>query len=276
MRDPHKSSVVHDRSRCKFNPLDIAEIALEAGKAIMEVYNSEFEVDYKDDESPLTEADLRSNKIIFDRLSNLESRLPVLSEEISKAPFSERKSWEELWVVDPLDGTKEFVNRTDEFTVNIALVRSGKPVLGVVYAPALKNLYYASANEGAFKCSVGEGFVLENAKRVFADRNQKNKNRLTIVGSRSHHSPEMSEFLEKMQAEYPEVNFVKAGSALKFCLVAEGTADIYPRLAPTWEWDTAAAHSIASEAGLRVQEYQRENELEYNKENLLNPWFICS
>lgn len=248
--------------------LRVVEIALEAGVAVMEIYQTDFAVQTKEDASPLTEADLAANRIIKEGLKLLTPTIPILSEE-SLVDWETRKDWNYLWCVDPVDGTKEFVNRTDEFSINIGLIENGKPILGVVHAPALGVTYFASRSKGAFKITNGGTPVAIRA----SDDSETGK--LRVVGSRSHQSAAMVEYMEKLSETRSEIDFVKSGSALKFCLVADGTADIYPRLAPTSEWDTAAGHIIVNESGKRVLQYEKDEELIYNKENLLNPWFIC-
>ena len=260
--------------------------ALKAGQAIIEIYNTDFEVETKSDESPLTLADRQSHEIIKSML--MDYRLPMISEEGRDIPFQQRQSWERLWIVDPLDGTKEFVKRNGEFTVNIALIENGKPVLGVVFAPIPRSLYFASRNLGSYKIDCPSetwldiftkgapeevlGILLSSARRL--PFNKKNPSRYTIVGSRSHASSELVEFVERMKQEKGQVDFIQAGSSLKICLVAEGGADIYPRLGPTMEWDTAAGHAVALFAGAKIFDYKTNEELGYNKPNLLNPWFI--
>ena len=239
--------------------------AVAAGKKVLEIYEDDFKISYKSDRSPLTEADTESNRIILDFLEEEYPDIPVLSEESKQTAYDVRKGWGCLWVVDPLDGTKEFVNRNGEFTVNIALVEKGKPVLGVVYAPVLDRLYYAQEGTGAFR-EVGYGkekLPVENKRKDYV-----------IVASRSHLNDETRKFIEEKKTEHGDIHLVSSGSSMKICLVAEGSADCYPRLAPTMEWDTAAAHAVANEAGRRMMEYATNKELTYNKEDLLNPWFI--
>jgi 3''(2''),5''-bisphosphate nucleotidase, bacterial len=250
---------------------DVVAIALEAGDAVMDVYKTEFDVTLKQDNSPLTSADLKSNQIIKDGLNDLNVEIPTLSEESRLVEFETRSKWGLLWIVDPLDGTKEFVNRTDEFTVNIALVEDGKPVLGVVHAPALGLTYCAVKGQGAYKIKAGG-----SPERLPGKPKEAETNRVRVVGSRSHHSEAMTAFIEELSQQASDIEFVRSGSALKFCLVADQTADIYPRLAPTSEWDTAAGHIVAIECGRRVWNYETKEELIYNKENILNPWFICN
>jgi 3'(2'), 5'-bisphosphate nucleotidase len=256
-------------SNLSFDPLRVVDIALEAGAAVMEIYRTDFAVQHKEDSSPLTEADLAANRIIKAGLKQLTPSIPILSEE-SLVDWETRKDWNLLWCVDPVDGTKEFVNRTDEFTINIALVENNRPVLGVVHAPALGLTYFAGREQGAFKIKDGGKPELIKAKPIPVD------GPIRIVGSRSHQSAAMTDYMNKLMETRSQIDFVKSGSALKFCLVADGTADMYPRLAPTSEWDTAAGHIVINESGKRVIQYGKEEELVYNKEDLLNPWFICS
>lgn len=249
----------------KINLGEITAIARKAGAAIMEVYQKDFEVEFKEDESPLTEADKQAHNVIVAGLEALGLDIPVLSEEGKGIAYEERKNWEYFWLVDPVDGTKEFVKKNGEFTVNIALIHKDTPVLGVVYAPALNEMYSAKKGEGAFKD--GQKLPLKTA----ADRAN-----YTIVASRSHMSAETQQFIDAIETS-KEKELISIGSSLKLCLVAEGQADIYPRLGPTMEWDTGAAHAIAEEAGFKLEKFSFENGYEphlYNKENLLNNWFV--
>lgn len=254
----------------KIQVADIVEIAREAGHKIMDIYRQDFEVAYKADESPLTEADQAANDIIVKALKaleqkyNLPSSIPILSEEGKHLAYEERKDWDLFWLVDPLDGTKEFVKKNDEFTVNIALIQKDSPVLGVVYAPALEECYWAKAGEGAFKD--GERLPLVDSDLLPAYR---------VVASRSHMSEETQEFIEHIITDKPK-ELISIGSSLKICLVAEGAANCYPRLGPTMEWDTGAAHAVVLEAGKCLEKYNEHNYSKhlYNKENLLNDWFV--
>ena len=241
---------------------DIVTIAKEAGNAIMQVYSQDFKVEYKQDSSPLTLADKKANNIIETGLNKLIVNLPILSEEGENTPYEERKYWEYFWLVDPLDGTKEFVKKNGEFTVNIALIHKDTPVLGVVYAPALDICYWAKKGEGSFKD--GRPLPLKTIKQGDTYK---------IVTSRSHMSSETKIFINTIDTN-KEKKLISIGSSLKICLVAEGEADIYPRLGLTMEWDTGAAHAIVNEAGKIAYQFKSENILTYNKENLLNPWFI--
>jgi 3'(2'), 5'-bisphosphate nucleotidase len=242
--------------------LDVAALAREAGRAILEVYASSFSVQEKEDRSPLTEADLRSEKLILAGLKRLAPEVPVLSEESAQAPYSTRRHWPRLWVVDPLDGTKEFVQRNGEFTVNIALVDHQRPVLGVVHAPVLERTYYAGEGVGAFRSDQeAAGRPIRVAKRGAGP--------VRVVGSRSHRGSSLDAFLGRVG----EHELVEVGSSLKLCLVAEGLADVYPRLGPTSEWDTAAGQCVLEQAGGHVLKLDGQP-LEYNRESTLNPNFM--
>ncbi len=248
--------------------------ALEAGKRIMEVYANTVEVEMKQDNSPLTKADKLAHQTIVRHLS--PTNIPILSEEGKAIEYAHRRQWPRFWLVDPLDGTKEFIKKNGEFTVNIALVDGHLPVMGVVYAPAIGSLYWGEADKGAFKVEniAPDESVESILERKTAIQPIKDAIPYKIVGSRSHSSPETDEFVEQIKKEKGEIAFVSMGSSLKLCLIAEGNAQIYPRLAPTMEWDTAAAHAIAKAAGCSVVDAKTNQELVYNKENLLNPWFV--
>ncbi len=250
--------------------------AIKAGEAIREIYATDFSVEQKEDQSPLTLADKKSHEIILDMLH--ETGIPVLSEEGKHLDYIQRASWGKLWIVDPLDGTKEFVKKNGEFTVNIALVKGSTPVLGVVYVPVLGDLYYSSESAGAYKMedvfdiqTVGS---LNGEKLPLSRYNERDI--FVAVGSRSHSSDETKKYLDRLSEENGRIQILSKGSSLKLCMVAEGAADVYPRFAPTMEWDTAAGHAVCKYAGCEVQQYQMNKPLEYNKENLLNPWFLVS
>jgi len=245
---------------------DIVIIAKEAGNAIMQIYNQDFEVEYKQDNSPLTLADKKANDIIENGLNQLTVNFPILSEEGKDIPYEERKHWEYFWLVDPLDGTKEFVKKNGEFTVNIALIHKNTPVLGVVYAPALDICYWAKQGKGAFKDGQRLPLKTESQRETYK-----------IVASRSHMSDEAQAFIDDIDTDKDkEKELISIGSSLKICLVAEGEADIYPRLGPTMEWDTGAAHAIINESKKNLERYMngKYSKHEYNKEDLLNQWFI--
>jgi 3'(2'), 5'-bisphosphate nucleotidase len=250
--------------------------AILASGEILDVYRQEFSVEFKDDKSPLTLADRRAHKAICAALE--PTGLPILSEEGKNIPYEERKDWERFWLVDPLDGTKEFVKRNGEFTVNIALIEQNKPVMGVILVPVTGLLYFASKSAGAFKITLGEDVNTDLASLVSHGERipgHKDNKRLTVVGSRSHLSPETQEFIDNLAKDNPEMEFVSIGSSLKLCLVAEGAADIYPRFGPTMEWDTAAGHAIAWISGATIVIAESGQPMQYNKPNLLNPYFIA-
>ncbi|MBC6409693.1 MAG: 3'(2'),5'-bisphosphate nucleotidase CysQ [Ekhidna sp.] len=239
------------------------EASLAAGREIIRIYETgDFSIKAKSDDSPLTKADTAAHQKITSILKT--TNLPIISEEGKEIPYDERSKWEHLWMVDPLDGTKEFIKRNGEFTVNIALIHHNKPILGVVYPPVLKDLYWAVIGGGSFLEKNGESTHLNTTGRYPSDSG------LKVVTSRSHISTETEEYLKKLN----QPKIVSKGSSLKFLLVASGEADLYPRFGPTMEWDTAAAHIIVSEAGGRVVLENKDFPLTYNKKNLLNPNFI--
>lgn len=240
--------------------------ALDAGRDIMEIYDdpeADFGIERKADNSPLTRADKAAHARIMTYLE--PTSIPVLSEEGAHLPYDERRTWQRLWIVDPLDGTKEFIKRNGEFTVNIALVEDCAPVMGVIYVPVKQQLYYGIVGEGATKEEDGvrSSLPLPAGERAF-----------TVVASRSHLSAETADFIDNLRREHPDLELVSSGSSLKICLVAEGRADIYPRHAPTMEWDTAAGDAIARAAGREVVDATTDEPLRYNKEDLHNPWFV--
>jgi 3'(2'), 5'-bisphosphate nucleotidase len=255
------------------------QASIKAGKEILNVYNSkDFETFQKDDNSPLTTADLASNRAIIESLN--EMKIPVLSEEGKDIPYAERKDWKQFWLIDPLDGTKEFIKRNGEFTVNIALIEEQEPVLGVVYVPVLDHLYFACHGQGAYMLKGAEKIMdsFNNMDELISqsDKLPKTSSELfTVVASKSHLSDETRTFINDLKRAHPDLMSVSKGSSLKLCLVAEGKADVYPRLGPTMEWDTAAAHAIVTESGGEVVRFDDRSKMKYNKENLLNPYFIC-
>lgn len=272
--------------------------ALESGNAILQVYHSsDFEVEQKADSSPLTLADRRSHEIIVDNLAGFN--IPILSEEGQTIPYDDRKVWKAFFLIDPLDGTKEFIKKNGEFTVNIAMINDHKPVAGVIFVPDRDILYFASSEVGSYRADGGQIADLFSGKLGNNDRpldlsdsesaeivseliansthlpiNPSTHRLYTIAGSRSHATPELDAFVVQMRKEYGEVEFISAGSSLKLCLVAEGRADIYPRTGPTMEWDTAAGQAIVEFSGGHVYRYDTTEPLSYNKENLRNPWFL--
>ena len=263
--------------------------ALEAGQVILDVYHSEFAVEHKADNSPLTRADRQSHELLIAALKGFN--IPLLSEEGLEIPYKDRKKWERVWIIDPLDGTKEFIKRNDEFTVNIALVEYGLPKLGVVYAPVKDRLYFAAENLGAYKIDNVLGTdgsnriggndhdpdktlrrLLKTATRLPAGKRPKTP--FVIVASRSHANPDLKKLVEEKRREHGAVELISAGSSLKICMVAEGLADMYPRLGPTCEWDTAAGQAVAEMAGAKLLDYKTGEPLKYNRPDLLNPWFV--
>ncbi|MEJ6775784.1 MAG: 3'(2'),5'-bisphosphate nucleotidase CysQ [Crocinitomicaceae bacterium] len=248
--------------------------SIEAGKAIMKIYElDDFGVEFKGDDSPLTKADLAADEIIQTYL--IETGIPILSEEGENIPYEERKDWKQLWIVDPIDGTKEFIKKNGEFTVNIALIENQKTVLGVVYAPALNELYFSSVANGSFKTSNAKNLDVANILTSGSPLPLKsNKNKYTIVASRSHMSPETEVYVSDMRKEHGEVDLISRGSSLKIVMVAEGTADCYPRFAPTMEWDTAAGQAICEHAGIDLIDLKTKETMKYNREQLLNNWFL--
>lgn len=255
--------------------------ALAAGREIMKIYtdpSQDFGVEKKADNSPLTLADKAAHKEIVSMLADTD--LPILSEEGAHDAYEKRKDWEAFWLVDPLDGTKEFIKKNGEFTVNIALILNGRPHMGVIYVPVRRELYFGDPIIGAYKLtdieSLGEGERLPDLleKAVRMPYAHPAKKVYTIVASRSHLSAETQAFIDEARKEHPDLEMVSSGSSLKLCLVAEGAADVYPRYAPTMEWDTGAGHAIVCCAGKQVYQAGTDKPLKYNKEDLHNPWFI--
>ena len=254
----------------KENLLEILNISVDAGEVILNYYNENVDVIYKDDESPLTKADLASHKIITDSIKKITPDIPILSEE-EFIDWKIRKKWKKYWLIDPLDGTKEFIKKNDEFTVNIALIENNRPILGVIYTPALNELFYSIKNFGSYKILTKKKLnTLKEAKRISI--NKKKSNKIKIVGSRSHSNPILDKWVNK---NFNEFDILQKGSSLKFCLIAEGSADIYPRFGPTSEWDIAAGHIILEEAGGKLKSIDNKEILYNEKENILNPEFFA-
>ena len=252
------------------NIIEFLNIAIDAGKEILKFYDNEIIIKSKKDKSPITQADINSNNLIISRLKIVETNIPILSEE-SLVDWSVRKTWNKYWLIDPLDGTKEFINRNGEFTVNIALIEKNHPIFGVIYAPAKSLLYYAIKNNGAFKTNTSS--KIENLDQFKIIKANETKNDpIRVIGSRSHSNIEFTNWLENNLDNY---ELVKAGSSLKFCFLAEGGADIYPRLGPTSEWDIAAGHIILEEAGGAIKNINNNKILYNTKENVINPFFIA-
>lgn len=250
---------------------NVIPIIMDAGKAVKEIYEIDFGIYFKEDKSPLTEADRVSNDILKRGLTEHFPGIPIISEEEKEVSYEVRKDWEHFWLIDPLDGTKEFIKKNGEFTINVALIEKDTPILGVVYAPALNLVYYAQRGRGAYK------FDLNTKEETKLPSERRECDIIKVVVSRSHLSRETEEFVEMLKSRYGDVEFVSVGSSLKICLVAEGKADIYPRLGPTMEWDTAAAHVVALESGCKLYVYPFEEgykSLRYNKKDIKNPYFV--
>ncbi len=245
---------------------NIISITQQAGYKILDIYNSnDFSdsIEFKDDNSPLTIADKASNEVIINEIKKLNLNIPILSEEEKNVPYSTRKKWDKFWLIDPLDGTKEFIKRNGEFTVNIALIDKGSPILGVVYAPVLDITWYGSSDSGSF--------IYKNNESSKIKVKDNENSIVKVVSSRSHaNNPKLEEYLKK----FKQYELVKMGSSIKMCLVADGSADCYPRFGPTMEWDTGAAHAVVKFAGGNIFNINTNRELKYNKQNLLNPGFI--
>jgi len=254
--------------------------ALYAGNEILEIYNSkDFEIQIKADKSPVTTADLAANKKIIEFLT--ETEVPIVSEENEISEYKIRKEIKNYWLIDPLDGTKEFINRNGEFTVNIALMEDNTPIAGVIYVPVLKELYFSHLDFGAFKvenikAGNNKQFKLENLiKEAIELPIKEERDNLVVLSSKSHKTPENETFITKLSQKYPKIDTISKGSSLKICVLAEGKADIYPRFGPTSEWDTAAGHAILKAVGGNIMNTTTLKEIEYNKENILNPSFFA-
>lgn len=252
------------------------EASIAAGKEILKIYNENFKVELKRNNSPVTAADKKANLIIGSYLQKIG--IPIISEESKPTKFSERKHWKQCWIIDPLDGTKEFIKRNGEFTVNIALLENNMPTFGVIYAPVQRNLYYSHVPTGkAYKTWLNvdheiDGVLFDSKDEIFPSTITKKI--IKVIGSRTHMNKRTTEFIEKLKTQYGQIKIVSKGSSLKFCLIAEGKANIYPRFAPTMEWDTAAGDAICAGVGLSVISSKTNQALTYNKENLLNDSFV--
>ncbi len=250
-----------------------------AGKAIMEVYSKPFDFELKSDNSPLTIADKKAHLIIAEGLTG--SGIPLISEEGEHASYEIRKDWKQYWLVDPLDGTKEFIKRNGDFTVNIALISGKQPVFGVIYAPVLEFIYWGS-QAGSFRLDTSQSDEMDFENYSFIKTKAEQlpcfpvQDGYRVLGSRSHMNTETESFINQLKATHPGLSFVSRGSSLKFCTLAEGGADIYPRFSPTMEWDTAAGHAVALFAGCSIDQVENGLPVEYNKPSLLNPFFIAS
>jgi 3'(2'), 5'-bisphosphate nucleotidase len=258
---------MNDKIPCDYLD-EVWTIAVDAGRRILDVYEKDFSVKVKEDGSPLTEADHAAHELIVSRLSGLAPGLPILSEESVNIDMNERQDWKSFWLVDPLDGTKEFINRNGEFTVNIALIEGDRARLGVVYVPVKGLSYLACEGLGAFKQTSG-------GKREPIQVRPYAGGKATVAASRSHASDKLKSFLSRLAEREGKPELLSMGSAMKMCLVADGQADVYPRLGPTSEWDTAAAQCVVEAAGGRVTDINNQT-LVYNKSSIINPWFVTS
>ncbi len=250
--------------------------AIKGGDKILEVYETDFDVTYKGDDSPLTIADQKANKAIVETLEPLG--IDMISEENKNKTYDERKEWSKCWIIDPLDGTKEFIKKNGEFTVNIALIEDQKPVFGVIYVPVSSELYVGLVNENvSYKVVWNNENSLEQNLENLQVIQPKEDEKVRVVGSRSHMNDDTLKFIEQLkQSQNKAIEIVSKGSSLKFCLVAEGLADVYPRFAPTMEWDTAAGQAICEAVGLKVIDQNTGEPMVYNRENLLNNYFLVS
>ena len=248
------------------------EAAFTAGKKILEIYNRTITVDYKSDGSPLTEADKASHEIIVHALQI--SGLPVLSEEGKEIPYEQRSNWKYFWLVDPLDGTKEFIKRNGEFTVNIALMEKHQPRAGIIFQPVKGIAFAGIEGDGLYKFSVNEKIVLDDSHKLKVNSNTE-ENKIRVIASRSHKSTETDTFINNLRSSKKNIELLNVGSSLKFCLLAEGIADIYPRFAPTMEWDTAAGHALLKSVGKNIYLHPGGSEMTYNNPKLINDWFIA-
>ncbi len=252
------------------NILELLNIAIDSGREILKIYDNEIIVNSKEDKSPITQADINANNLIVSRLKKLEPNIPILSEE-SLVSWEKRKEWKKYWLIDPLDGTKEFINRNGEFTVNISLIENNYPIFGIIYSPIKSALYYAIKNNGSYKLKTNTNLSSLNYFNRINTSNEK-KTTTIIIGSRSHSSKDFNFWIEK---KFKNFELISIGSSLKFCLIAEGEADIYPRMGPTSEWDIAAGHIILEEAGGKLKSFDNKDILYNTKENILNPHFIA-
>lgn len=250
--------------------------ALKGGEEILAIYESEFAVEHKEDKTPLTLADTNAHLAIVKLLD--KTQFPVLSEEGKQTPYEVRKTWKQFWMVDPLDGTREFVKRNGEFTVNIALIENGEATMGIIYVPVTEELYFSDLHLGAYKLLHNLKPQTSNLEHLIAKSEKlplkQTRKNFIVVGSRSHMSAETEAYMNELKIKHAEVDMLSKGSSLKLCMVAEGSADSYPRFAPTMEWDTAAGQAIVIASGADVINWETKKRMLYNKENLLNTWFL--
>jgi len=255
---------------------DIFQIAREAGNEILDVYQGDdFQVEIKSDKTPLTIADKKSNHIIVKGLQEIFPEIPILSEESRRIPYHERKKWKYLWIIDPLDGTKEFIKRNGEFSINLALIKNSVPIFGILYIPVKEILYFASKGYGAYKKDRRTDNIKLPTNRKDKKNEKSNDMVKRIIFSRSHYTEETKHFVERIKKQFSRIHMISAGSAMKMAYLAEGKADIYPRLAPTMEWDIAAGQIILEESGGKLLDFYKRTPLIYNKKDLINPWFLA-
>ncbi len=256
--------------------IELTDLALKAafaaGEKIMEIYSEKISVDFKTDGSPLTEADKASHETIVEFLK--DTGIPVLSEEGKDIEFDERSKWEYYWLVDPLDGTKEFIKKNGEFTVNIALMKNGVPLSGVIFQPTAGKAFAGIAGDGLYMFTMSDKPIISNERRIKSEIG-KELHKTRVIASRSHMSENTESFINDLRNKQENVELVNAGSSLKFCLLAEGKADVYPRFAPTMEWDTAAGHALLKAVGKNIYLFPSGEEMTYNKPKLINDWFIA-
>ena len=252
----------------------LKSLAFDAGEAILEIYKEDFTIYSKEDHTPLTQADLNANKIICDGLQKHYPNIPILSEENDTIPYEVRKNWRYYWCIDPLVGTKEFIKKNGEFTVNIALIDTNTPVLGIIYAPKLNTIYYGIKDQGAFKEILQTQNLVAHKEKLPLKVNANPTKNLAVAISKSHLSSQTQDFIDNIALHTKHITLITKGSSLKFCMIAEGEVDLYPRMSPTMEWDTAAGDAIVRASGKKVKQFKTKEPLLYNKEDLENPWFI--
>lgn len=250
---------------------------IEAGLRTLDFYGKEIEIHTKEDNSPLTQADLESNRIIISYLSKTD--YPILSEEIENSAYEERRNWKVFWLVDPIDGTKEFIKTGRDYTINIALIENSKPIFGCVYAPVRDSLYIGMDENSTIKIEKASGLLNADLEEIIAASLalpiMNNRNTFKVVASKSHLNEETTNYVEELKSKVSNVELCSYGSSLKLCMLAEGSADLYPRIGPTMEWDTGAGHAVLNGAGGFIHKYPEGTKMVYNKENLLNPFFVA-
>ncbi len=262
---------------------NLINISILAGRRILEIYNSDFSFEIKSDNSPLTIADRESHRIITEGLKWCYPDIPLMSEEGIDVSYDTRRGWKNYFLIDPLDGTKEFIKRNGEFTINLALMEKDAPIAGLIFIPVKRTIYYAMKDHGSYKLCldniektvISDGVMEKLSTRLPIYKRNGARDSIIVAGSRSHKSERMDAFLQSLRNRYREIKFIPAGSSLKFCLIAEGLADIYPRFGTTMEWDTAAGQIVVEESGGQVLDLETHEPLKYNKKDMKNPWFIA-